>query len=218
MWSERSLRKYIAGLEKSGVLISEQLRKRQHDQTKYYRIDYDHPLFDDATSANATSDDSNSAKTTSDDANSDDATGIWQDLPARAGSDFASSRWHDRVPSRVRDRATSYIETETSSETSAEKEDAAAAAVPDPAPSAVIADQLKAVGVKSTRATVDHYVGQVAVYGLDAVLAGIAEAARHDKAAVQPYVDKCIATAAGRDGTDGDESAKWRRWASQQRS
>ena len=40
MWSPLTLAKVIRKLEGSGVLISAQLRARQHDRTKFYRIDY----------------------------------------------------------------------------------------------------------------------------------------------------------------------------------
>lgn len=41
MWSPHTLAKIIRKLEDSGVLISAQLRARDHDRTKFYRIDYD---------------------------------------------------------------------------------------------------------------------------------------------------------------------------------
>lgn len=40
-WESRTLRKWISRLEDMGLLISERIRASQHDQTKYYRIDYD---------------------------------------------------------------------------------------------------------------------------------------------------------------------------------
>lgn len=42
MWSPHTLRKHIQKLEADGVLISAQLRARQHDRTKFYRINYAH--------------------------------------------------------------------------------------------------------------------------------------------------------------------------------
>ena len=40
MWSPHTLAKIIRKLEEMGVLISAQLRAREHDRTKFYRIDY----------------------------------------------------------------------------------------------------------------------------------------------------------------------------------
>lgn len=45
MWKPRTLKMHIQQLEKMGVLISEQLRAKQHDQTKFYRINYAHDLL-----------------------------------------------------------------------------------------------------------------------------------------------------------------------------
>ena len=42
MWSPHTLRKHIQKLEKDGVLFSAQLRAKQHDRTKFYRINYAH--------------------------------------------------------------------------------------------------------------------------------------------------------------------------------
>lgn len=42
MWSPHTLRKHIQKLEKDGVLFSAQLRARDHDRTKFYRINYEH--------------------------------------------------------------------------------------------------------------------------------------------------------------------------------
>lgn len=40
MWSPHTLTKVIRKLEASGVLISAQLRAKEHDRTKFYRINY----------------------------------------------------------------------------------------------------------------------------------------------------------------------------------
>lgn len=45
MWQARTLKMHILNLEKQGVLISAQLREKQHDQTKFYRIYYAHELL-----------------------------------------------------------------------------------------------------------------------------------------------------------------------------
>lgn len=45
MWVPRTLKSHILQLEKMGVLISAQLRAHQHDQTKFYRVNYAHPLL-----------------------------------------------------------------------------------------------------------------------------------------------------------------------------
>jgi hypothetical protein len=47
MWSPHTLRKHIHRLEVDGVLISAQLRAHEHDQTKYYRLKYDHEYLTD---------------------------------------------------------------------------------------------------------------------------------------------------------------------------
>lgn len=41
MWSPHTLAKIIRKLEGAGVLISAQLRAKQHDRTKFYRINYE---------------------------------------------------------------------------------------------------------------------------------------------------------------------------------
>lgn len=43
MWKPQNLAKHIRKLEESGVLISAELNAAQHDHTKHYRIDYEHP-------------------------------------------------------------------------------------------------------------------------------------------------------------------------------
>jgi hypothetical protein len=45
MWTPRTLKMHIQNLEKQGVLISAQLRAHEHDQTKFYRINYNHELL-----------------------------------------------------------------------------------------------------------------------------------------------------------------------------
>lgn len=45
MWSAATLKYHIKKLEEQGVLISAQLRAHQHDQTKFYRINYPHELL-----------------------------------------------------------------------------------------------------------------------------------------------------------------------------
>jgi hypothetical protein len=45
MWTPVTLKHHIRKLEKQGVLISAQLRAHDHDQTKYYRINYEHELL-----------------------------------------------------------------------------------------------------------------------------------------------------------------------------
>jgi hypothetical protein len=39
-WSVSTIQRIFASLEKTGLIISEQLEKHRHDMTKYYRIDY----------------------------------------------------------------------------------------------------------------------------------------------------------------------------------
>jgi hypothetical protein len=41
MWSPHTLAKHIRHLEDAGVLISAQLRAKEHDRTKFYRINYE---------------------------------------------------------------------------------------------------------------------------------------------------------------------------------
>src|SRR5689334_14849232 len=41
MWSAHTLAKVIRKLEESKVLVSAQLRTREHDRTKFYRIDHE---------------------------------------------------------------------------------------------------------------------------------------------------------------------------------
>lgn len=41
MWSPLTLAKVIRGLESMGVLVSTQLRAKEHDRTKFYRINYE---------------------------------------------------------------------------------------------------------------------------------------------------------------------------------
>lgn len=45
MWKPETLKHHIQKLEKMGVLISAQLRAHQHDQTKFYRVNYAHELL-----------------------------------------------------------------------------------------------------------------------------------------------------------------------------
>lgn len=45
MWTPVTLKHHIRNLEKQGVLISAQLRAHQHDQTKFYRVNYAHELL-----------------------------------------------------------------------------------------------------------------------------------------------------------------------------
>lgn len=55
MWSPHTLAKIIRTLEANGVLISAQLRARQHDRTKYYRVNYDalNTILPDQVASNA---------------------------------------------------------------------------------------------------------------------------------------------------------------------
>lgn len=45
MWTPVTLKHHIRNLEKQGVLISAQLRAHEHDQTKFYRVNYAHELL-----------------------------------------------------------------------------------------------------------------------------------------------------------------------------
>lgn len=45
MWSPPSLKRHIQLLEKGGVLISARLRAHEHNQTKFYRINYAHEFL-----------------------------------------------------------------------------------------------------------------------------------------------------------------------------
>jgi DNA-binding transcriptional ArsR family regulator len=45
MWSPVTLKHHIRKLEALGVLISAQLRAHEHDQTKFYRLNYEHELL-----------------------------------------------------------------------------------------------------------------------------------------------------------------------------
>jgi hypothetical protein len=47
MWKPETLKHHIQKLEKQGVLISAQLRAHQHDQTKFYRVNYRHELLNE---------------------------------------------------------------------------------------------------------------------------------------------------------------------------
>lgn len=45
MWSPHTLKKHILKLERDGTLISAQLRAHEHDQTKFYRVNYQSALL-----------------------------------------------------------------------------------------------------------------------------------------------------------------------------
>lgn len=53
MWSPHTLAKHIRNLEDTGVLISAQLRAKEHDRTKYYRINYEtlHSILPDVVAS-----------------------------------------------------------------------------------------------------------------------------------------------------------------------
>lgn len=75
MWTARTLKMHIQNLEKMGVLISAQLRAHQHDQTKFYRINYRHELLN---------------------------TGMGHDHVPSNEHDTVASRGHDVAPSIYR--------------------------------------------------------------------------------------------------------------------
>lgn len=53
MWSPHTLAKHIRNLEDTGVLISAQLRAKEHDRTKFYRINYEtlHSMLPDVVAS-----------------------------------------------------------------------------------------------------------------------------------------------------------------------
>lgn len=53
MWSPHTLAKHIRNLEDTGVLVSAQLRAKEHDRTKFYRINYEtlHSILPDVVAS-----------------------------------------------------------------------------------------------------------------------------------------------------------------------
>lgn len=75
MWKPETLKHHIQKLEKQGFVISAQLRARQHDQTKFYRVNYAHELLN---------------------------TGMGEHVTPSNGEDVPPSKGHDVPPSYKR--------------------------------------------------------------------------------------------------------------------
>ena len=46
-WTAKTIQRTVSSLKKMGLIYVEQLKKRQHDQTNYYAINYSSPLLAD---------------------------------------------------------------------------------------------------------------------------------------------------------------------------
>lgn len=171
MWGERNLRKHITRLENEGVIISAQLRAHLHDQTKFYRVNYDHALF----------------------------SGEGSSTSIRNSS--STSARNNRSTSSGNNSSASYNETETSSETSSDNQDdddLSSEAEPDAidleAIRDLLMDELDAADIVLPDDQIDYYTRQCDRYGLAAVCDALERAARRDKHHIRAYVDRCIET------------------------